>query len=221
MLLLIKEEGLVLLYVYHTELLEMELLRLVATITLICFPQNFESWSEQMSWGITAAQWRTQKIFMGGGSFSGIWWWFVFGAHCLWCQNLTSYSCFQTKVLAKFVGIVCIFVCTHSLKCMCHWTENKLSALQVRISEENTLNATKQQFITAKISGCALKQGSNTHSSLRQRNLQLQSEAALMSFRIRGVEHRKIAAGLDCLTHTSVSSEVSDFTSCALHTDTF
>jgi len=29
----------------------------------------------------------------------------------------------------------------------------KISALQVRISEENTLNATTQQFITAKISG--------------------------------------------------------------------
>ena len=150
----------------------------------------------------------------------------AYGGHLYWCallwrQNLTSYSCFQTKVLAKLVDIICIFVYTQALKCMCHWTEYKLSALQVRISEENTLNSTKQQFITAKISGCALKQGSNTHSSLRQRNLQLQSEAALMSFRIRGVEHRKIAAGLDCLTHTSVSSEVSDFTSCALHTETF
>jgi len=29
---------------------------------------------------------------------------------------------------------------------------------------ENTLNATTQQFITAKISGSVLKQGSNTHS---------------------------------------------------------
>jgi len=48
-----------------------------------------------------------------------------------------------------------------------HGTEYKLSALQVRISEENKLNATTQQFITAKISGCGLKQGSRTHSSLR------------------------------------------------------
>jgi len=56
---------------------------------------------------------------------------------------------------------------------------HKISALQVRISEENTLNATTQQFITAKISGCALKQGSKTHSSMRQRNLQLQNETAL------------------------------------------
>jgi len=79
---------------------------------------------------------------------------------------------------------------------MCHWTGYKLSTLQVRISEEKTLNATKQQFITAKISGCALKQGSKTHSSLRQSNLWLQNEVAPMSCRIRAVEHRKCAAGL-------------------------
>ena len=75
-------------------------------------------------------------------------------------------------------------------------TEYKPKAIQVRISEENKLNATTQQFITAKISGCALKQGSKTHSSLRQSNLQLQNQAAQMSCRIRAVEHRKCAAGL-------------------------
>ena len=58
-------------------------------------------------------------------------------------------------------------------------------------SEENTINATIQQFISAKISGCTLKQGSITHSSLRQSNLPLQNQAALMSCRIRAVEHRK------------------------------
>jgi len=82
---------------------------------------------------------------------------------------------------------------------MCHCTEYKLSVLQVTvgISEENTLNATAQQFTTAKISGCPLKQGSKTHSSLRQQsNLQLQNEAALMSGRTRALEHRKCAAGL-------------------------
>jgi len=51
-----------------------------------------------------------------------------------------------------------------------------------------------QQFITAKISGCALKQGSKTHSSLRPSNLQLQNDAALMPCRIRAVEHRKCVA---------------------------
>jgi len=39
---------------------------------------------------------------------------------------------------------------------MSQCTEYKLSALQVRISEENKLNATTQQFITAKIPGCVL-----------------------------------------------------------------
>jgi len=62
---------------------------------------------------------------------------------------------------------------------MYYCAEYKLSALQVRISEENTLNATTQQFITTKISGLALKQVSKTHSTLRQSNLQLQNEAAL------------------------------------------
>jgi len=38
---------------------------------------------------------------------------------------------------------------------MCHCTEFKLSALQVSISEENTVTATTQQFVTAKISGYA------------------------------------------------------------------
>ena len=78
---------------------------------------------------------------------------------------------------------------------MCHCTEYKLSALQVRLSEINKFNATTQQLITAKISDFALKQGSETCSSLRQRNLQLQNQAAL-SRQIRAVEHWRCAAGL-------------------------
>jgi len=73
--------------------------------------------------------------------------------------------------------------------------EYKLSAIQASISEENTINATTQQFITAEISGCILKQGSKTHSSLRPSNSQLQNDGALMSCRIRAVEHRKCVAG--------------------------
>jgi len=72
----------------------------------------------------------------------------------------------------------------------------KLSALQASLSEKNKLNAMTQRFITAKISGCALKQGSKTHSSMRQSNLPLQNEVVLMSCRIRAVEHGKSAAGL-------------------------
>jgi len=118
---------------------------------------------------------------MGEISFSAIWWALVVGVRCLWRHNLTSYSCFQTNVFAKLVDIICIFFYTHYPHFMCHCTEYKVSALQVRISEDNTLNATTQQFITAKISACVLKQGSNTHSSHYCLNLQLQNEAALMS----------------------------------------
>jgi len=63
------------------------------------------------------------------------------------------------------------------------------------MSEEDKLNATTQQYITAKMSGCTLKQGSKTHSSLRQSNLQRQNEAALMSCRMQAVEHKKCVAG--------------------------
>ena len=79
---------------------------------------------------------------------------------------------------------------------MCHCTECKLSALQVRLSEENELNAAILQFITANISACVFKQVSKIRSSLRQSKLQRKNEAALMSCRIRAVECRKCAAGL-------------------------
>jgi len=119
--------------------------------------------------------------FHGGVWFKVIWWLFFFGVHCLWRHNLTSFPCFQTNVLAKFVDIVCIFFNIHSPYYICRCTEYELSALQARLSGKNKLNATTQQFITAKITGCALKQGNETHSSLRQSNLQLQNQAALRS----------------------------------------
>jgi len=104
-------------------------------------------------------QWHTQKIFMGEVSFSGIWWSFVFGVRYLLRHNFKLYSCLPTNFFEKFVDTLCMFFCTHSPQFMCHCTEYKLSALQVTISEENKLNATTQQFIIAKISVCALKQG--------------------------------------------------------------
>jgi len=96
-------------------------------------------------------------------------------------------------------GEVCwhnMHICLHAPPLfMCHWTEYKLSVLQVR-SEENAHNPMTQHFITAKISGCALKQRSITHTSMHQSNLYLQNEAALMSCQIRATGHRKCAAGL-------------------------
>ena len=71
---------------------------------------------------------------------------------------------------------------------MCHCNDHKLiiSTLQIgRQKQDTALNAKTEQFITAKISANALKQGSGTHSMLRQRSSQLQKyRAARMSRRI-------------------------------------
>ena len=134
--------------------------------------------------------------FHGGVLVQGHRWPFLFGVRCLWRHNLTSFTCFQTNLLGKFVDIICTFFYIHTPYFMCHCTEYKLWALQVRLSEKNNINAATQQFITAKISGCALKQVSETHSSLRQSNLQLQNHAARRSRQIRAVEHWRCAAWL-------------------------
>jgi len=79
-----------------------------------------------------------------------------------------SYLSFQTNVLAKIFDITCIFFYTHSPYFMCHCTEYKLLALQVRISEENKINVATQEFITAKF-GCVLKRGvKHTHHYVRE-----------------------------------------------------
>ena len=143
-----------------------------------------------------------RRKFLWGVWFKVIWWLFVFGVHCLWRHNLTSFSCFQTNVLAKFVDIICIFFYIHSPYYICRCTEYEQSALQVRISGKNKLNATTQQFITANITGWALKQENETHSSLRQSNLQLQNQAALRSLYgqliIEGVQLDRLAHTLVC-----------------------
>ena len=129
-------------------------------------------------------------------SFSGIWWSFVFGLRSLWRHNLTSYSCFQIHVLAKFLDITGIFFYTHFPYFMCHCTQSKLSAFQVRIAEENKT----QRYDTAVHNYKNIRQ----HVKTREWNtlitaseqFQLQNETALMSCRIRAVDHRKCAAGL-------------------------
>jgi len=143
-------------------------------------------------------QWGTQKISMGGfGSES-------YGGYlylvCAICDSqFDVMSMFPNQRFGKVCWHnKCIFFYTHSPYFMCHCTECKQSTLQVRLSEENKLNATTQQFITAtaKISGCALKQGSETHLSLRQSHLSLLNGAALRSCKIRAVENWRCAAGL-------------------------
>jgi len=82
--------------------------------------QKVTIWEGQHQHG--AVQRRTQKIFMGVVSFSGIWWSFLFGVRSLWRHILTAYSCFQTNVSAKFVDIIGILFYTHSPYFMSlHW----------------------------------------------------------------------------------------------------
>ena len=58
---------------------------------------------------------------------------------------------------------------------ICHCNEHKFTAIEFMRPEQNTaLKAKTEQFITAKISGNALKQESRTHSVLRQRSSQQQ-----------------------------------------------
>jgi len=109
---------------------------------------------------------------------------------CIWCVLLMTS---QFDVIFMFANQCFGQVCWHNMHILLLF---KLPALQVRIPEENTPNATTQQFKTAKISGFALKHGSKTHSSLRQSNIELQNEVALMSCPLRAVEHTKCAAGL-------------------------
>jgi len=60
---------------------------------------------------------------------------------------------------------------------LCVTVGSILSVLQVRGLEKNKeLNAKTEQFITAKISRNALKQGSRTHSVLRHRSSHLQNQ---------------------------------------------
>ena len=132
-------------------------------------------------------------------SWRGFIQWFVV-VICIWCA---VFATSQFDVMVMFPNQRFREICWHNMHVLLHalpliyvslhWFQT--ISVQVRISEENTINATTQQFIIAKISGCALKQGSKT-SPLRQNNLQLQNEAALISRWIRAVKHRKCAAGL-------------------------
>ena len=84
----------------------------------------------------------------------------------LWRSLFIQHAYFSTRTLLTRC-------CT-----MCHCNEYQLSVLQVRRRNQNTFNAKTEQFITAKISGNALKQGSRTQSVLRPRISQLQKRKA-------------------------------------------
>jgi len=137
--------------------------------------------------------------FHGGVSFSAIWWSFVCGVRSLWRHNLTSCSCFQTNVLAKFVDIICIFFYTHSPYVMCHCTEYKLLVLQFRISVVSKRNASTQEFITAKFL-LRVEGEENTHHCVRA--------IYICNIRLRWClvecEQSGVSVWLDWLTHTRV-----------------
>jgi len=122
---------------------------------------------------------------------SGVWWELLLDMRCLLHHTMTSFSRLQTNVLAKFVDTTCILFYTRSpyplYNVSLQWMI-VLSALQVRRPEQNTaLSAKPEQFITAKISGNALKQGSTARLKLRQRSSQLQKYMA--AHWKSGVEH--------------------------------
>jgi len=109
------------------------------------------------------------------------------------------YSCFQTDVLAKFVDTICIFFYTHSPYFICHCTEYELYQRSELGYRRNIHNAMTQHFITAKISGCALKQGSkHTHHYVRAIN---NCKIRLRKCRVE-CEQSSVGVWLDWLVHT-------------------
>jgi len=127
---------------------------------------------------------------------------------CIWCalfltSQLDVIFMFSNNVLAKLVYSICIIFDKHSPYFMCDWTDYKLSALQARISKENTTNATTQQFITEKISGCALKQGSkHTHHCVKAIfNCKMRLRWCLFEYEQSSIE----TVRLDWLAHTQVA----------------
>ena len=88
------------------------------------------------------SQWCTQKIFIGSVSFSGIW--YPLGA---WCALfVTSQFDFTFMFLNQRFGESC----WHDVQILLHALSLYQRSMQVKISEENTLNATTQQFILQK-----------------------------------------------------------------------
>ena len=131
---------------------------------------------KQFGWTLVPPNSGVRRKFSWGGFHS-----LAYGGHLYLVCGVCDVTILRRFHVSKptfrrsmFVDTICIFFHTHSPYFVCYYTEHKLSALQVRLSEENRLNATTQQFITSKISGWALKQGRKTHSSLRQINLQMQ-----------------------------------------------
>jgi len=92
---------------------------------------------------------------------------------------MTLYSRFHANVLVKFVDTICIFY-MHSSYILCVIVLT--IKYQVRIPEQNTLNATTEQFITGKISG---------YGNVEYE--QSSTEGVRLGWRIPGVARSKLA----------------------------
>ena len=114
---------------------------------------------------------------------SGVWWSLLLDIRCLWRHNMTSYSRLQTTFWRSLLTQHAYYSTRTLLVVHICVTVMNISVLQVRRPEQKTaLNAKTEQFIPAKTSGNAFKQGSRTHSVLCQRSSQLQKyKAARMS----------------------------------------
>ena len=85
----------------------------------------------------------------------------------------------------------CAYYSTHTLFARCY----RLQCVTViNINYQRSPNT--EQFITAKIAGNALKQGSRTHSVLHPRSSQLQKYKAARMSRRTAVEQRRYTAGM-------------------------
>ena len=73
---------------------------------MMCHEQHVGQTSNKFSKRWSAHPVAYAKSFMGGVWLRVVWWLFVYGLRCLWRHNLTSFPCFQTNVLAKFVDII-------------------------------------------------------------------------------------------------------------------
>jgi len=85
---------------------------------------------------------------------------------CIWCALFVASqfdSCFQTNVLAKFVDIICIFSTSTSL--ILYVIALNINHQCSKAVEEKQTQRYDTAVHNCKISGCALKQGIETHSS--------------------------------------------------------
>ena len=110
----------------------------------------------------------------------------AYGGHNCWIYTVCGVTiwrhihvCKPTFLLTQHAYYSTRTLFTRCCK-ICHCNEHKLSALQVRRPEQNTaLNAKTEQFVTAKISGKALKQESrkcHVSSVYNGKNIRLRFE---------------------------------------------